>query len=161
MMNLNKRGVQTEAIHPICRKEVETVEHVILKCDLAKAIWSNRNDCPTRISKCSYDISDLALSIISQGAQSDLEKLFKVAWAIWYHRNQLVYEANKTTADQVWGTTIHMIEDFKNANNLLVIGKRDEVRALKPPLEGVFLINVDGAIPAMNGHFGVGVVIRD
>ena len=43
MMNLNKRGVQANAIYPICRKEVETVEHAILKCDLAKAVWSNKN----------------------------------------------------------------------------------------------------------------------
>ena len=71
----------------------------------------------------------MALSIISQGAQSDLEKLFGVAWVIQYYRNQLVYEANKTTVDQVWGTAICMIEDFKNAKNLLVTGKRDEVRA--------------------------------
>ena len=54
-----------------------------------------------------------------------------------------------------------MIEDFKNANNLLATGKKDEVRAWKPPPEGVFLINVDGAILAMDGHYGVGVVIRD
>ena len=84
----------------------------------------------------------MALAIISQGAQSDLEKLFGVAWVIW-------------------GMAIRMIEDFKNANNLLATGKRNEVRALKPPPEGVFLINVDGAIPAMDGHSGVGVVIRD
>ena len=48
---------------------------------------------------------------------------------IQYYRNQLVYEANKTTVDQEWGTAICMIEDFKNAKNLLVTGKRDEVRA--------------------------------
>ena len=121
---------------------METVEHAILKCDLAKAVWSNWNDCPTRILESNCDISDLALAIISQGAQSDLEKLFGVAWVIW-------------------GMAIRMIEDFKNANNLLATGKRNEVRALKPPPEGVFLINVDGAIPAMDGHSGVGVVIRD
>ena len=118
------------------------MEHAILKCDLAKAVWSNWNDCPTRILESNCDVSDLALAIISQGAQSDLEKLFGVAWVIW-------------------GMAIRMIEDFKNANNLLATGKRNEVRALKPPPEGVFLINVDGAIPAMDGHSGVGVVIRD
>jgi len=68
MMNLNKKGVQTDAICPIYRKEVQTVEHAILKCDLAKAVWSNWNDYPTRILECNCDISDLALAIISQGA---------------------------------------------------------------------------------------------
>ena len=39
--------------------------------------------------------------------------------------------------------------------------QKNEVRAWKPPPEGVFLINVDGAIPAMDHHSNVGVVIRD
>ena len=39
--------------------------------------------------------------------------------------------------------------------------QKNEVRASKPPPEGVFLINVDGAIPAMDRHSDVGVVIRD
>ena len=38
MMNLNKRGVQANTICPIYKKEVEIVEHAILKCDLAKVV---------------------------------------------------------------------------------------------------------------------------
>nr|POE58611.1 hypothetical protein CFP56_50200 [Quercus suber] len=32
---------------------------------------------------------------------------------------------------------------------------------MEPPLEGFFLINVDGAIPAEDGHSGIGIVIWD
>nr|POE64788.1 hypothetical protein CFP56_74004 [Quercus suber] len=43
----------------------------------------------------------------------------------------------------------------------MAMGKGNEVRTWKPPPEGVFLINVDGAILAMDGNSGVSVVIRD
>ena len=40
MVNLNRRGIQVEVLCLICKKEEEVVEHVILKCELAKAVWS-------------------------------------------------------------------------------------------------------------------------
>ena len=54
-----------------------------------------------------------------------------------------------------------MVEDFKTANNLSVVGKEKEIKEWRPPPEGIFLINVDGAIPAEDGHSGVGVIIWD
>ena len=33
--------------------------------------------------------------------------------------------------------------------------------AWKPPPKDVYLINVDGAIPAMEGNSGIGVIVRD
>ena len=35
MVNLNRRGIQVDVLCPICKKEEEVVEHVILKCELA------------------------------------------------------------------------------------------------------------------------------
>ena len=40
MVNLNRRGIQVEVLCLICKKEEEVVEHVILKCELAKVVWS-------------------------------------------------------------------------------------------------------------------------
>jgi len=116
MVNLNRRGIQVDVLCPICKMEEEAVEHVILRCELAKAVWSKWSDGPGNILESRSDISDLALKIISQGTQRDLEIFFGVAWTIWYHRNQLIFEASTTTADQVWGTATRMVEDFQIAN---------------------------------------------
>ena len=35
------------------------------------------------------------------------------------------------------------------------------LKAWTPPPVGFFKINVDGAVPSVDGHSGVGVVIRD
>ena len=54
-----------------------------------------------------------------------------------------------------------MVEDFKTANNSSAITKEKQLREWRPPLEGFFLINVDDAIPAEDGHYGIGIVIWD
>ena len=54
-----------------------------------------------------------------------------------------------------------MVEDFKTANNLSEIGKEKKIKEWRPPPEEIFLINVDEAIPAKDGHSRVGVVIWD
>ena len=158
MVNLNRRGIQVNVLCPICKKEEEAAEHVILKCELAKAVWSKWCDGPRNFLEGSGDISDLALTKISQGTQRDLEILFGVAWSFWYYKNQLIFEASKTT---VWGITIRMVEDFKTANNSSTTRKEKQPREWRPPLEGFFLINVDGAIPAEDGHSRIGIVIWD
>ena len=38
LTNLFKKGIQTEVTCPICKKEAESVEHAILRCDSAKAV---------------------------------------------------------------------------------------------------------------------------
>ena len=72
MVNLNRRGIQVDVLCPICKEE-EAVEHVIRKCELAKAVWSKWSDGPGNILESKSDISDLALTIISQGTQRDLK----------------------------------------------------------------------------------------
>ena len=61
----------------------------------------------------------------------------------------------------MWGTTIRMVEDFKTANNSSATTKEKQLREWRPLLEGFFLINVDDAIPAEDGHYGIGIVIWD
>ena len=101
MVNLNRRGIQADVLCPIYKNEEEFVEHATLKCELAKVVWSKWSDGPGKILECNCDITDLALSIIKHGTKCDLERLFGVVWAIWGHGNQIIFEASKTTTNQV------------------------------------------------------------
>ncbi|KAF3951697.1 hypothetical protein CMV_022679 [Castanea mollissima] len=69
MVNLNKRGIQVDVLCPICKNEEEDVEHAVLNCELAKAVWSKWRDCPGNFLGIKCDIADMALIIISQGTQ--------------------------------------------------------------------------------------------
>ena len=54
-----------------------------------------------------------------------------------------------------------MIEDYKDVNSLEAKHKVNKKQQWEPPLEGFYLINVDGAIPLTNGQSRVGMLIRD
>ena len=90
MLNLNKRRVQAEPICPLCKDDIESVEHAIFKCDIACCVWKMWEDCPISMMDINRDVSDLAIEILHQGTQRDLEKFFGVAWRIWLNRNQVI-----------------------------------------------------------------------
>ena len=64
------------------------------------------DDCPISLMGNNTDILDLAMEILHQGTQKDLEKIFGVAWRIWYNRNQVLQEANGTLKAHIWGVAI-------------------------------------------------------
>lgn len=80
-----------------------------------------------------------------------------MAWSICYNRNQVVNEDSGIAINQVWGLAIRLIEDFKEANNQLVKPKGTRDRAWKPSPKDVYLKNVDDAVPAVEGHSGIGI----
>ncbi|XP_030941752.1 uncharacterized protein LOC115966721 [Quercus lobata] len=137
------------------------MEHAILRCDFAMVVWTKWIDWPIRILGCNLDVTDLALNLMSQGTQSDLEKFFGMAWLICYNRNQVVNKDCGVAADHVWGLAIRLIEEFKEANIQLIKPKGTRDKAWKPPPKDVYLINVDRAVPAMEGNSGIGIIIRD
>ena len=88
--------IQVNPICLLCNDGVESVVHAILRCNIASNVWRMWDDCPISLMGNNMDISDLAMEILHQGTQKDLEKIFEVAWRIWYNRNQVLHEANGT-----------------------------------------------------------------
>ncbi|XP_023897858.1 uncharacterized protein LOC112009757 [Quercus suber] len=54
-----------------------------------------------------------------------------------------------------------MIKDFKETKSWDINSPQRNEKAWTPPPVNFFKINVDGAIPSVEGHSGVGVIIRD
>ena len=76
MLNLSKSGVQVEPIYPFCKDDVESIEHAIVKCDIASGVWKMWEDCPISLMDINRDVLDLAIEILHQGTQRNLEKFF-------------------------------------------------------------------------------------
>jgi len=161
MLNLNKRGVQVDPICPLCKDDIESVEHAIFKCDIAGCVWKMWVDCPISLMDINWDASDMAIEILHQGTKRDLEKFFGVAWRIWLNRNQVIYEEKGEPTAHIWTSAIRMTEDYKDANDLKAKHKVIKKQHWEPPPVGFYTINVDGAIPSTNDQSGAGLLIRD
>ena len=60
--NLFRRGVVEDPICPICKREPETISHVLWTCLAAADVW---RECPPRIQKCAI-VDDCFLNIFNQ-----------------------------------------------------------------------------------------------
>ena len=90
------------------------------------------------------DISDVALDILKNGINCDLEVCFGVAWSVWYNRNQVAYESKCQLRSQIWRFARSFLQDYKGALFALNMNPTKENCRWTPPLPGVFKINVDG-----------------
>lgn len=107
---------------------------------------------------CDNEVKTIAHSF---GTSQDLETFFGVAWAIWYNRNQKVFENIDHSPAQVWNYARRLILDFKEASSLCCQNQQPVFLGWKAPPPGVFKINVDGATSADGRLSSIGVVIRD
>ena len=49
MMNLYRRGVNTDVMWPMCEQEAESIVRFLLLCESARQVWNKWEECPIRM----------------------------------------------------------------------------------------------------------------
>ncbi|XP_075649649.1 uncharacterized protein LOC142620109 [Castanea sativa] len=151
-LNLNRKGIDTTVSCPICDQEAETIMDALITCDSARQVWDRWVECPVNLSSAHLDVSDIALKILADGTSKDLETFFVTSWSLWYSRNQVVFETNNQTPNQVWNFARRITQDYKEASNLFSCGdgnpssieviikdnRGETIAALRMPLNGQY-----------------------
>ncbi|XP_030923046.1 uncharacterized protein LOC115949925 [Quercus lobata] len=106
--------------------------------------------------RCIKDIFKRALE-----EEMDVALLAFTSWAVWNRRNQVRLKETTCPLEQIHALS----KDRKNEFQLLhqTVGTpqhRNHVR-WKPPDQGLYKVNYDGAIFAQQARAGIGVVIRN
>ena len=83
------------------------------------------------------------------------------AWAIWYNRNQIVFEYTCQLPYQIWNFAMDYLKDVHGNRRSQLLHRTAESGKWETPPRGAFKINVDGATSEQGRNSGVGVVIRD
>ena len=107
------------------------------------------------------DIFNVALDILKNCTNCDLEVFFGVAWSVWYNRNQVVFESKCQLPSQIWRFARSFIQDYIGAMFALNKNPAKENSRWTPPSPRVFKINVDGATSEDGRNSSVGAVIHD
>ena len=87
LLNLGRRGVNNDALCPLCRKEPESTIHALFFFEKIWELWWYWQTCPIGLLAEKHDLIDMAMHILEVGISHDLEVLFTTAWSIWYNRN--------------------------------------------------------------------------
>ena len=87
--------------------------HALFSCDCSKLVWNFWAGRPAILDGGALDIIEVALQVIRNGTQKDLETLFVTAWYIWFNRNEVVHESFSTPPSQIWDSAMRLANDFK------------------------------------------------
>lgn len=100
--NLKKRGIKVDQNCQVCGEEVETLQHMLINCRVAKEIWSFvLGDIPE------YPQADTAVlqffQYLIEKANINLcrNRAFFTGWRIWKMRNKIIFDNKRDHIVQV------------------------------------------------------------
>ena len=109
MMNLRKRSIGVTENCPCSGREVESIFHSIIRCEVAKRVWDCWDFQFDENGQELFDVFEAALQIMDKRPIRDLELFFVVAWSIWHNRNSVVFESVCRLPNHIWGFAIRYL----------------------------------------------------
>lgn len=113
-------------------------------------------------------VSDWLLDKLETEPGDNLVKIATVLWAIWFARNQKIFEGKQLTPDSVMQWSSKQISEWQVAqkkrrcNTLRHSSELNNVEMRWcPPAAGELKVNVDASVHTGQYHFSVGMVVRD
>ncbi|GKE19291.1 RNA-directed DNA polymerase, eukaryota, reverse transcriptase zinc-binding domain protein [Tanacetum coccineum] len=111
-MNLDRKGIDVDSLLcPTCQEDVETVNHIFFKCDLAKQLWALLArwwdfDFPFCENIMEWH-SWLDSSSLSSKARLFLDGVEgTLMWFIWSFRNRLVFSSSPFKKSLLWDSIV-------------------------------------------------------
>ena len=92
------------ALCMLCREHEEDCEHLFFKCPIAIRTWASQGLSGITSSSVFW----ATIPRRRQGHKADQGKRVAVVWAIWLHRNEVVFEGKTVSSEGI----IHEVEKF-------------------------------------------------
>jgi len=92
----------------MCRKEEETLDHLLDRCEFASMIWVKAETRFRRTDKVlghpDHSISDWCTNTFGNPLLNQIWELFPrfVVWELWKERNSRIFEGKDKSLEGVW-----------------------------------------------------------
>jgi len=99
--NLESRGVHVSCnLCPLCNKEVETIQHLLINCEVAQRLWIKCDRWVRVMMVRNNDIVNHFCNFYLFRLTNKQNCVWKGKWvtlakAIWTHRNRIIFEGGK------------------------------------------------------------------
>ena len=91
----------------LCGEQEEDCEHLFFKCPIATRVWASQGLSEIKSSSVFWT----TIPRRRRGHDADRGRRFAVNWAIWLHRNEVVFEGKAVSSEGI----IHDVERFVGA----------------------------------------------
>ena len=117
---LISRKVEVSKACPVCHGGAESVFHILTSCPFAKECWSlSRVGVYAGQSPIFFEWLEAMLNKGNKEARSEIAML---CWAVWAHRNGVVWNSKLSTAHQVLSQARLMFHQWSVISTLKLSG---------------------------------------
>lgn len=169
--NLYKRRIIPDPTCSICKREVETTEHLFLLCPWTQEVWSNPA-VQIHITNKGLARIDAWLFQHRNGITNSpgIELIASIFWAIWKTRNCYVFRHKDPDPGETLASAFLMLNTVKNWSQKKKISRNDTSPVSEPPnssqfwippKHGTLKINFDGSFLPGEMEGSIAAICRD
>ena len=157
--NLLRRRISQDGQCEICKAGEEDCVHALFLCPEVQTMWNTDTQWQWLSEMGGSTMKDILKRAFSE--KRDAELLAFTAWAIWNRRNQLRFNEAPCPLNQILLLSRDRKKEFQRIHTATVTPQHRNHTRWKPPEQGLYKINYDGAVFTQQNRAGLGVVIRD
>ena len=162
------RGIECEAVCPLCNFDAETIIHMLRDCPFAAAFWRKIGVPSDLKSTFSLDIlkwlkTNCVYNLLIKMTGCLWKTMFTFAvWSLWKHRNRVVFK-NTTLNLKLHDSCLKQAIEYMYCvgKSFRTIHVRYSHVKWNIPMEGWCKLNSDGASLGNPGRAGGGGLIQD
>lgn len=150
--NIIKRGIDVNKLCFLCKKKLESVEHVFWTCKIGKAMWCHFFPILSKFPNFfreGWDVLDRWEYLQEAIKEDDISKAIQTNWSIWNQRNDVKLNLGFPDPSKIIREVISKDrdKDYLRSSGRIVSGKiRSETLSspLLPPTRGRLILMLLG-----------------
>ncbi|XP_057452090.1 uncharacterized protein LOC130743889 [Lotus japonicus] len=154
---LHQRAVDVDPGCPICRLKDESIDHLLMRCDVVKACWF---DSRLGVRVDSQQRFPLFLQLLLRDLDDEgVAEVQSLLYAVWEARNRAVFDERRVD----WREVLAHVASFRVPTveeAQTMVASAATVRRWVRPARGIVKINVDAEV-GRDKLAGYGMVERD
>ena len=159
--SIQRRGIDTDPLCPMCKRFNEDGGHIFLRCKEVRHLWFELEMEEVRKKLLNCHDSKQALSIILHQDQKIKIRSIALMWNWWKVRNKINAEGGVPKLGHLKSQILRSAAEYEDAFVKVKGSQAVPELRWKPPNEDVLKINTDGSFVQDERCGGWGFVVRD